>query len=196
MEVERGKLIFTLSELTTALSKIFILIVATVILILIPWVWITFEGNLNPLTWSGEEWLVVIITSFFAVMTFIAMIVEVLGSQTVKIYENGFYPSHRPLKYGIKGKELFVPWDNIVYMEYVETGEYIGNPSNICRGYRIYYKIDGKIRFQFIGNYQGIKYLGKEYERKVFGKLYEVYTKLKNEGKLLPEKPKGVVELY
>ena len=55
------------------------------------------------------------------------------------------------------------------------------DPSKMGRGYFIYYKLDVKIWCQIIGNYIGIRYLGKEYEKKVFGKINEVRLKLQRE---------------
>ena len=76
-------------------------------------------------------------------------------------------------------------------MKYYENkNESLGDPSNYVKGYDIYYKLNGRIWYIFIGNYKGWWYLGKEYEAKVLGKLHDVYNKLKAEGKLLPEKPK------
>ena len=196
MEVERGKLIFKHSEFATLQSKIFTLIFTIVILVLIPWVWITFEGNINPLTWNGEEWLVAILSSFIAIVLVISAIFEVLGSQPLKIYENGFCPMNIPLKYGVRRKEVFIPWEDVVYIEYEIPSDFIGDPSKPLKKYKIYYKLNGKVWCQRIINYNILSWRGEEFERKVFGKLYEVYTKLKNEGKLLPEKPKKVKRTF
>jgi len=155
------------------------------------WGWLTF-GNTDISTWNIWWWDLFIIVCVILIPAGIISIIQGITSQTIAIYENGFVPSYRPLKYALRRQEVFIPWDDVVYIEYKESGEYIGDPSKMGRGYFIYYKLDGKIWCQIIGNYAGIRYLGKEYEKKVFGKINEVWLKLQREGKLLPEKPKRV----
>ena len=183
--INKGKLIFI-----NPYSKIFPLMnIVSIILgiggiIGIIWGWLTF-GNTDISTWNILWWDLFIIVCVVLIPAGIIVTLSGITTQVLAIYENGFTPMYRPLKYALRRQEVFIPWDDVVYIEY-EVGRF----------YNIYYKLNGKIWCQAIGLYPGIgSYLGKKFEKKVkkvCEKINEVWLKLQREGKLLHEKPKRV----
>lgn len=101
-KIERGKLIYEVTSKTTEfIFKIFGMGLGILLLFLIPWIWINIEGNINPLTWSKEEWILALLAGLLYSMI-IAGIFGDLRVQSIRLYENGFCPRIRPLRYAFK----------------------------------------------------------------------------------------------
>ena len=89
----------------------------------------------------------------------------------MEVYENGFIPPNRPMEYYKEGKELFIPWKDIIDMR---RRDFLGNTQKW--GYHI------KIRNEYIEYMIFVYTLFEDRGQRVLEKLEELEKELIDQG--------------